>query len=96
MFSSASEVQNTMDAPRPILVFLPPPLLCYQHRCSLFLIFMFVLKQPGGKGKGRTPSQFQVAFNFFGRLGIYFGAVRLAYFFVSGRALKWQATSTRN
>jgi len=53
---------------------------------------MFVLK-PGGKGKGGAPSQFQVAVSFFGKLGIYFGAVRLAYIFFSGRALKQQATN---
>jgi hypothetical protein len=56
---------------------------------------MFVLK-PGGKGKGSSPSQFQLAIRFFGKLGLYFGGIRLAYIFFSRRALKQQGAAASN
>lgn len=59
------------------------------------VLFMFVLK-PGGKGKGSSPSPFQLAIRFFGKLGLYFGGIRLAYIFFSRRALKQQGAAASN
>jgi hypothetical protein len=53
---------------------------------------MFVLK-PDSQGKGGSPSQLQIAIRFFGKLGLYFGGIRLAYIFFSRRALKQQAAA---
>jgi hypothetical protein len=46
---------------------------------------MFVL-QPGGQAaSGGAPSQLRQNLWFFGKLGLYFGAIRVAFVFMSGR-----------
>ena len=45
---------------------------------------MFVL-QPGGKGGSGGGSEKRAALWYFGQLGLYFGAIRLAYTFWAGR-----------
>lgn len=45
---------------------------------------MFVLK-PSGKGESESGSQRSKNLWYFGQLGLYFGAIRLAYTFFAGR-----------
>jgi len=45
---------------------------------------MFVLK-PNGNGGGAGPSQRKQILAYFGQLGLYFGAIRMAYAFWAGR-----------
>jgi hypothetical protein len=46
---------------------------------------MFVLNPGGTEGSGGAPSAFQQKFLFFGKLGLYFVAVRCAFVFMSSR-----------
>jgi hypothetical protein len=54
---------------------------------ALPYILMFVLN-PGGDGSGKgggAPSQFRQNLQFFGKLGVFFVALRGAFVFFSGR-----------
>lgn len=46
---------------------------------------MFVLNPGGSSSAGGSGSEWQQKLWFFGKLGLYFGAIRLAFVFMSGR-----------
>ena len=46
---------------------------------------MFVLNPGGSNNSGGSGSEWQQKLWFFGKLGLYFGAIRLAFVFMSGR-----------
>jgi heme/copper-type cytochrome/quinol oxidase subunit 1 len=46
---------------------------------------MFVLNPGGTAGSGGAPSAFQQKFWFFGKLGLYFVAIRCAFVFMASR-----------
>jgi hypothetical protein len=46
---------------------------------------MFVLNPGGSSGEGGASSPLRQNLWFFGKLGLYFGAIRLAFVFFSGR-----------
>lgn len=55
---------------------------------------MFALNPGGGSGStGGTGSDLTQKLLFFGKLGLYFGAVRLAFVFMSGREAKIEQNS---
>lgn len=67
---------------------------------ALPCILMFVLN-PGGDGSGKgggggAPSQFRQNLQFFGKLGVFFVALRGAFVFFSGREEGRQAALSAN
>jgi len=56
---------------------------------------MFVLT-PRGPGKGGAPSPARATLLFFGKLGLYFGTIRLAYIYFAGKESDRRATLSNN